>query len=339
MNIGKFILRRLSLQIFVLLGLTMFTFILMFGLPGDPAALLFSAGGIAAGMDEYHAFRAKWGLDLPMWKQYLNFVGNLIRGDMGTSLVTRAPIIDNLRDYFPATMELAFVSFIFATVMGIPLGIISALTRNSWIDHLIRAISLFGVSMPIFWLAIIMLIIFYYYLGIVPSSQRIDLEMEIPKQITGFYLIDTVITGYWDGFFNSIYHLILPSFILGFSVVGLLARVTRASILEVISQDYVRTARSKGLQEKTVIGRHVMRNALIPTVTILGLLVGGLLSGAVLTETIFAWPGVGRFAVQSIMLLDRLAVVDVTILIGVAFSTANMIVDIVVAFLDPRIRY
>ena len=188
-------------------------------------------------------------------------------------------------------------------------------------------------------ISIIMLIIFYYYLGIVPSSQRIDLEMEIPKQITGFYLIDTVITGYWDGFFNSIYHLILPSFILGFSVVGLLARVTRASILEVISQDYVRTARSKGLQEKTVIGRHVMRNALIPTVTILGLLVGGLLSGAVLTETIFAWPGVGRFAVQSIMLLDRLAVVDVTILIGIAFSTANMIVDIVVAFLDPRIRY
>ena len=158
MNIGKFILRRLSLQIFVLLGLTMFTFILMFGLPGDPAALLFSAGGIAAGMDEYHAFRAKWGLDLPMWKQYLNFVGNLIRGDMGTSLVTRAPIIDNLRAYFPATIELAFVSFIFATVMGIPLGVISALKRNSWIDHAIRAVSLFGVSMPIFWLAIIIII-------------------------------------------------------------------------------------------------------------------------------------------------------------------------------------
>ena len=206
---------------------------------------------------------------------------------------TRTPIFDEIKSYFPATIELSIVAFIFACIMGLPLGIISALKRNSWVDHTIRAVSLFGVSMPIFWFAIILLIIFYFYLGIIPSSQRIDLDMEIPRHITGFYIIDTIAVGDWTALLNVLHHLILPAFVLGFSVVGLLARVTRASILEVISQDYVRTARSKGLQEKTVISRHVLRNALIPTVTILGLLVGGLLSGAVLTETIFAWPGVG----------------------------------------------
>ena len=338
MNIGAFILRRLILQIFVLLGLSIFTFLLMFGLPGDPAAILYSAGG-SLGFEEYNHFREKWGLDLPIWKQYTNFITNLMRGDMGTSLVTRTPIFDEIKSYFPATIELSIVAFIFACIMGLPLGIISALKRNSWVDHTIRAVSLFGVSMPIFWFAIILLIIFYFYLGIIPSSQRIDLDMEIPRHITGFYIIDTIAVGDWTALLNVLHHLILPAFVLGFSVVGLLARVTRASILEVISQDYVRTARSKGLQEKTVISRHVLRNALIPTVTILGLLVGGLLAGAVRTETIFAWPGVGRFAVQSIMLLDRLAVVNVTILVGIVFSTANMIVDITVAFLDPRIRY
>ena len=338
MNIGAFILRRLLLQIFVLFGLSIFTFFLMFGLPGDPAAILYTAGG-SVGAAEYEHFREKWGLDLPIWKQYSQFITNLLQGDMGTSLVTKTPIFQELKSYFPATIELSIVAFIFACVMGLPLGVISALRRNSWVDHTIRAVSLFGVSMPIFWFAIILLIIFYYYLGIVPSSQRIDLDMEIPRRITGFYLIDTLIDGNWSGFINSLHHLVMPAFVLGFSVVGLLARVTRASILEVISQDYVRTARSKGLHEKTVVFRHVIRNALIPTVTLLGLLVGGLLSGAVLTETIFAWPGVGRFAVQSIMLLDRLAVVNVTILVGIVFSTANLTVDIVVAFLDPRIRY
>jgi len=338
MNIGAFILRRLLLQIFVLFGLSIFTFFLMFGLPGDPAAILYTAGG-SVGAAEYEHFREKWGLDLPIWKQYTQFITNLLQGDMGTSLVTKTPIFQELKSYFPATIELSIVAFIFACLMGLPLGVISALRRNSWVDHTIRAVSLFGVSMPIFWFAIILLIIFYYYLGIVPSSQRIDLDMEIPRRITGFYLIDTLIDGNWSGFINCLHHLVMPAFVLGFSVVGLLARVTRASILEVISQDYVRTARSKGLHEKTVVFRHVIRNALIPTVTLLGLLVGGLLSGAVLTETIFAWPGVGRFAVQSIMLLDRLAVVNVTILVGIVFSTANLTVDIVVAFLDPRIRY
>ena len=338
MNIGAFILRRLFLQIFLLFGLSLFTFFLMFGLPGDPAAILYTAGG-SVGLEEYKHFRENWGLDLPIWKQYTQFITNLLQGDMGTSLVTKTPIFQELKSYFPATIELSVVAFIFACIMGLPLGVISALRRNSWVDHTIRAVSLFGVSMPIFWFAIILLIIFYYYLGIVPSSQRIDLDMEIPRHITGLYLIDTIIDGNWAAFFNSLHHLVLPAFVLGFSVVGLLARVTRASVLEVISQDYVRTARSKGLHERTVVFRHVIRNALIPTVTLLGLLVGGLLSGAVLTETIFAWPGVGRFAVQSIMLLDRLAVVNVTILVGIVFSTANLTVDILVAFLDPRIRY
>ena len=226
-----------------------------------------------------------------------------------------------------------------AVIMAIPAGILAAVKRNGLPDHVVRVVSLFGTSMPIFWFAIILLLVFFFYLGWVPSSQRIGITLEIPPQVTGFYTVDTLIAGDFRGFLSALHHLALPAFVLAFSVVGLLARVTRTSMLEVLGEDYIRMARAKGLHNRAVLYRHALRNALIPTVTILGLLVGGLLSGAVLTETIFAWPGLGRFAVQSIFFLDRAAVTSVALIIGIAYSTANLIVDIVVAILDPRITY
>ena len=326
------------LQVFVLVGVSSLTFFMMIVMPGDPSTILMeTTGGIST--EAVDKFRERWGFDQPAYMQYLTFMGNLVRGDFGESFVTRREIRAELGSFLPATAELSIVAFLMAVIMGIPAGILAAVRRNRLPDHIVRVVSLFGTSMPIFWFAIILLLVLFYYLGWVPSSQRIGLTLDIPQTVTGFYTIDTLIAGDFRGFVSSLHHLALPAFVLAFSVVGLLARVTRTSMLEVLGEDYIRMARAKGLHNRVVLYRHALRNALIPTVTILGLLVGGLLSGAVLTETIFAWPGLGRFAVQSIFFLDRAAVTSVALIIGVAYSTATLIVDIIVAVLDPRITY
>ena len=326
------------LQVFVLVGVSSLTFFMMIVMPGDPSTILMeTTGGIST--EAVDKFRERWGFDQPAYMQYLTFMGNLVRGDFGESFVTRREIRAELGSFLPATAELSIVAFLMAVIMGIPAGILAAVRRNRLPDHIVRVVSLFGTSMPIFWFAIILLLVLFYYLGWVPSSQRIGLTLDIPQTVTGFYTIDTLIAGDFTGFMSSLHHLALPAFVLAFSVVGLLARVTRTSMLEVLGEDYIRMARAKGLHNRVVLYRHALRNALIPTVTILGLLVGGLLSGAVLTETIFAWPGLGRFAVQSIFFLDRVAVTSVALIIGVAYSTATLIVDIIVAVLDPRITY
>ena len=326
------------LQVFVLIGVSSLTFFMMIVMPGDPATILLETTG-GLNPEAVEKFRERWGFDKPPYMQYLTFMGNLLRGDFGESFVTRREIRDELGAFLPATAELSIVAFIMAIAMAIPAGILAAVKRNGPADHIVRVVSLFGASVPIFWFAIILLLVLFYYLGWVPSSQRISITLDIPQTVTGFYTIDTLIAGDFRGFLSSLHHLALPAFVLAFSVVGLLARVTRTSMLEVLGEDYIRTARAKGLHNRIVLYRHALRNALIPTVTILGLLVGGLLSGAVLTETIFAWPGLGRFAVQSIFFLDRAAVTSVALIIGVAYSTANLIVDVIIAILDPRITY
>ncbi|MCZ7568829.1 MAG: ABC transporter permease [Ardenticatenaceae bacterium] len=335
----RFILRRLVLQIGVLIGLTALTFLLMFKLPGDPTAALLAITGFTPNPQTIARFKARWGFDKPLYEQYLLYLGNLARGDLGESLVTKRPISQELMTYFPATAELALAAALIAAIGGIPAGVASAVRRNSIVDHLVRVVSLFGVSMPIFWLSILALYVFYYKLGWVPSSQRIALTMSPPPPVTRLYLIDTLLAGDFKGFVSVVQHLFLPAFMLGFSVVGLLARITRASMLEVLGQDYIRTARAKGLKESAVLYHHAIKNAMIPIITAMGLLIGSLLAGAVLTETIFAWPGLGRFAVQSIFYLDRPAVMGVTLLIGVIYSLVNLGVDLVIAYLDPRIRY
>lgn len=338
MSLTRYILRRLMLQVFVLIGVSSLTFFMMIIMPGDPATILLETTG-GLNPEAVEKFRERWGFDKPPYMQYLTFMGNLLRGDFGESFVTRREIRTELGAFLPATAELSIVAFIMAIAMAIPAGILAAVKRNGPADHIVRVVSLFGASVPIFWFAIILLLVLFYYLGWVPSSQRIGITLDIPQTVTGFYTIDTLIAGDFRGFLSSLHHLALPAFVLAFSVVGLLARVTRTSMLEVMGEDYIRTARAKGLHNRIVLYRHALRNALIPTVTILGLLVGGLLSGAVLTETIFAWPGLGRFAVQSIFFLDRAAVTSVALIIGVAYSTANLIVDVIIAILDPRITY
>ena len=311
---------------------------MMIVMPGDPATIIMeTTGGIST--EAVEKFRERWGFDKPAYLQYITFMWNLVRGDFGESFVTRREISAELGSFLPATAELSAVAFLMAVIMAIPAGIFAAVKRNALPDHVVRIVSLFGTSMPIFWFAIIMLLVFFFYFGWVPSSQRIGLTLDVPQTVTGFYTIDTLVAGDLRGFVSALHHLALPAFVLAFSVVGLLARVTRTSMLEVLGEDYIRMAHAKGLHNRVVLYRHALRNALIPTVTILGLLVGGLLSGAVLTETIFAWPGLGRFAVQSIFFLDRAAVTSVALIIGIAYSTANLIVDIAVAVLDPRITY
>ncbi len=338
MSLIRYIIRRLILQVFVLIGVSSLTFFMMIIMPGDPATILLeTTGGIST--EAVEKFRERWGFDKPPYLQYVTFMGNLVRGDFGESFVTRKEIRTELASFLPATAELSIIAFIMAVAMAIPAGILAAVKRNALPDHIVRVVSLFGTSVPIFWFAIILLVVFFYYLGWVPSSQRIGITLDIPQTVTGFYTVDTLIAGDFRGFISSLHHLALPAFVLAFSVVGLLARVTRTSMLEVLGEDYIRMARAKGLSGNAVLYRHALRNALIPTVTILGLLVGGLLSGAVLTETIFAWPGLGRFAVQSIFFLDRAAVTSVALVIGIAYSTANLVVDVVVAVLDPRITY
>ena len=338
MSLTRYIFRRLLLQVFVLVGVSSLTFFMMIVMPGDPSTILLeTTGGIST--EAVEKFRERWGFDEPAYLQYFTFMGNLVRGDFGESFVTRREISAELGSFLPATAELSIVAFLMAVIMAIPAGILAAVKRNALPDHIVRIVSLFGTSMPIFWFAIILLLVFFFYLGWVPSSQRIGMTLDVPQTVTGFYTIDTLIAGDFEGFVSALHHLALPAFVLAFSVVGLLARVTRTSMLEVMGEDYIRMAHAKGLHNRVVLYRHALRNALIPTVTILGLLVGGLLSGAVLTETIFAWPGLGRFAVQSIFFLDRAAVTSVALIIGVAYSTATLIVDIIVAVLDPRITY
>ena len=336
-SLARFILRRSLLQVFVLFGVTLLTFFLMFVVPGDPAVLLAETGGFEPEVIE--DFRERWGFDRPAYKQYLTYMGNLLRGDFGTSLVTKVPVSKQIATFLPATAELSILAFLMAVVMSIPAGIAAAVNRNALTDQVIRVFSLFGVSMPIFWLAIILLVIFFFHLDWLPSAQRIALDREIPEHTTGFLTIDTLVQGDFGGFLSAVHHLILPAFVLAFSIVGLLTRITRTSMLEVLGQDYIRTARAKGLSSRTVLYRHALKNALIPTVTILGLTVGALLSGAVLTETIFAWPGLGRFAVQSILFLDRAAVVGITLVIAVAYSMANLVVDVLIALIDPRVSF
>lgn len=336
---SRFIARRLFLQTFVLLGLSVLTFVLMFLVPGDPAAsvVVWSAGGVS--QEAYQAFREMWGLDKPLHEQYLHYMGNLLRGDLGKSMVSNGPIARDLAAFFPATVELAIVSTLFALVVGIPAGIAAALYRNSLVDHVTRVISLLGVSMPIFWLAVMGIYFFFFKWKILPSSQRIAISLTPPPTVTGLYTVDALLDGDLVAFKSALNHLIMPSAVLALSAVALIARVTRASMLEVLRQDYIRTAHAKGLRPRTVVVRHALRNALIPTTTAAGLMIGGLLSGAVLTETIFAWPGIGRYAVNAIFYMDRPVVMGVTLLIGVVYSLVNLTVDIVVAFLDPRVEY
>lgn len=337
MGIITHIIRRLLLIIPLSIGITLLLFIVTHIVPSDPLAAILPEKSLES-PEIVATTTAKWGLDKPLHIQYLKYLANLLKGDMGTSFKTKNAVTTDLSTYLPATIELAIGSFIFAVVIGLPLGIISALKNGSIVDHFTRIFSLLGASMPPFWSGLIVLYLLYYKLPIFPGPGRIDARLTAPPTITGLFLTDSMLAGDWTAFWSSFTHLILPSIILGWFELALIARITRSSLLEIMSQDFVRTARSKGLKERVVIFRHGLRNSLIPLVTILGLAFAGMMSGAIMTETIFAWPGVGRYAVLAATNLDYPAIMGVTLIIALLYMLMNLVVDVLYAIIDPRIR-
>jgi peptide/nickel transport system permease protein len=321
----------------LMVGMTLISFIVSHTLPADPV-------GANLGQQSMEnpqivaAFRAQWGLDKPLPEQYLTYVRNLLQFNLGTSIRTHMPVADDLARYLPASAELAISATLLGTLVGIPFGVISAVRRNQWIDQVVRGVSLLGVSSPVFWLGLVALYVFYFRLGWLPGPGRLDVGLQEPAHVTGMYTLDSLLSGNWPAFVSSLRHLILPGLVLASVYVGLVTRMTRSSMLEVLSADYVRTARGKGLKPRSVIYRHALGNALIPTITVLGLAFGDILSGTVLTETIFSWPGIGRYAFQSAVTLDFPAIMGVSLIIAAIFITVNLATDLAYVLLDPRLR-
>lgn len=331
-----YILRRVALMIFVLWGVTLAAFLISHALPADPAA---AALGNNAREEQLQAFREKNGLNLPLPQQYGVYMGKLLQGDMGTSLRTQNSITADLRRFFPATLELTLGAVVFALLIGIPLGVVAALTQGRWPDLLARTFALLGGATPVYWLAILALNVFHERLHWLPGPGQLDAYNLQPPVETGLVTVDSLLVGDREVFVDALRHLILPGLVLGMYSAALLTRMTRSALLEVLSQDYIRTARAKGLTRGRVIARHAMRNASLPILTVLGGLFGGLLTGAVLTETIFSWPGIGGYATTSAISLDFPAVMGVTLIAGLAYSVVNLLVDLLYAFFDPRISF
>lgn len=331
------LVRRLLLMIPMAIGITLLLFVVTHIVPVNPLAVILTERSMED-PEAVQAATAKWGLDKPLPQQYLIYLGNLLQGDLGTSFKTKNPVTQDLKTFLPATLELALGSFVFALALGLPLGIISAIRTGSLTDHVTRVISLIGASMPPFWSGLLVLFLFYYKLQWAPGPGRIDSRMGAPQSITGLFVVDSLLTGNTPAFISSLSHLILPSIILGWFTLALVARITRSSMLEVLAQDYIRTARSKGLAERWVIIVHALRNALIPLVTLVGLAFAGLMSGAIMTETIFAWPGIGRYAVEASANLDYPAITGTTLLIAIIYMLVNIFVDLLYTIIDPRIR-
>jgi peptide/nickel transport system permease protein len=309
-------------------------FVISHIIPADPVAI---ALGPEATTDQIQSLREAWGLNKPLYVQYGIFLKNLVRGDLGYSLVSRRAVNEELRYYFPATFELTTASMILSIVLGITIGIISAVHRNRLFDHLTRTYCLFGISMPIFWLGLLLLLLFYVKLGWLPGGGRIADGIDV-RQVTGLLTLDCLLTGNWRGLGSSLLHLVLPAFCLSSSFLATISRIARSSVLQVIREDYVRTARAKGLPEITVLSKHVLRNSLLPVITISGILYGQLLGGAVLTETIFSWPGMGRYVVRSILHLDFQPILGFTVLCALLYALANLVVDLLYSVINPQIR-
>ncbi len=338
MPIYKYIFRRILFSIPLLLGITVVAFLIANAIPADPINANLPQN--ALGNEKLvAAFREKWGLDKPPHIQYLTYLGNLLQGDMGTSIKTKNPVLEDIRQFLPATVELATVAIFVGLVLGITFGVISAVWRNSLIDYLVRVFALIGVSFPVFLLALVGLSVFHAQLGWTAGPGRLSFLVRDPPHVTGLFTIDSLLAGQWDTFRDAISHLVLPSFVLGIYVSGIIARITRSSLLEVLGLDYIRTARAKGQLEPRIVLRHALSNALIPVVTILGVLYGNLLAGAVLTESIFAWPGIGRYAFRASTSQDFPAIMGISMLIALIYVVANFIVDVLYFLIDPRIRY
>lgn len=329
--------RRLVFMVPLLLGMTAIAFAVSRAIPVDPVV---AAIGQQASdhPDIVAAYREKWGLDQPLPVQYLTYLGNLFHGDLGVSIYTKRPVIDDLLTYMPATIELASATILLSVAVSVPLGVLAAIRRGGMIDRIIRLVTLIGVAMPLFWLALVMLDVFYVKLGWAPAPGRLSTSAVPPPTITGMYTVDSLLAGDLDTFLNALAHLVLPALIMASWSVGLLTRVTRAGMLAVLPQGYLQTARSKGASERHVIVNHAWPNAMIPLVTVAGLAYGDLLTGAILVETIFSWPGIGRYAFNAAVNADFPAIMGVALTFGVIYTVINLAVDVIYATLDPRVR-
>ncbi|MEM2890922.1 MAG: ABC transporter permease [Thermoplasmata archaeon] len=329
-------IRRLLLLIPVLIGVSILTFVIMRS-AGDPVTA-YLQNPEKATERQIQAIIEKYHLNEPNYVQYYYWLVGIVQGDWGYSQVTKQKVTDVLGQRFPATFELAIVSTLLAVVIGIAAGTRAAVKANSAFDQGARVVSLVGVSIPVFWLGVLLLALFYYYLGWAPEPGRIDKQFDTVPRYTNFLIIDSILNLNWPMLKNVIAHLILPSITLCFVSTAIIVRIMRSSMLEVLGAEYVRTARSKGLPERVVIKKHARRNALIPTTTVVGLSFGGLLGGAVLTETIYLWPGLGRFAADAALNLDTAGIMGFTMLTAIIYVLANLIVDLTYAYLDPRVR-
>jgi len=335
LTVLKYIIKRLLMLIPVLIGVSIIVFVIMRVFSPDPAPIVLGQHATAEAVE---VWREANGLNNPLHIQYLNFIKGVFTGDLGNSYYTKTPVIKEILARFPATIELAVSSIIFASLFGIIIGTISAIKKNSLFDSAGMVTALIGVSMPIFWLGIILIIVFSGTLHILPSGGRINPLLQ-PDKLTGFYLIDSLLAGDMEAFGDTLYHLVLPTFALGMYSMAIIARITRSSMLDTLGQDYIRTARAKGVVEEKVVRKHALRNAMIPIVTVIGLQLGSLLGGAVLTETVFSWPGIGSYTVNCILKSDFPVVQGVVMLVAVTFVIINLAVDVIYAFLDPRIKY
>jgi peptide/nickel transport system permease protein len=334
----RYIARRLGLMVILLLGVSLLVFLISHLVPSNPVAANLSQTALND-PEIVAAYEAKWGLDQPLWKQYMVYMGNLFRGDLGTSIRTGRPILSDLRQYFPATLELSVFAAVVAVVFGVGFGLLSVVFKDRPPDHILRVVSVSGVSLPSFWFALLVMILFSRTLGWFPSGGRYNMRMFSPKGGTGLHVADAVVQGDWAFLSDVLAHLMLPSLVLGFFTMGLIARQTRSNLLEAMSADYIRTARAKGMKNSRVVMGHALGNALIPIITVSGMGLCNLLGGMVFVEQIFSWPGIGQYAYLSAKTLDFPAICGVSLLIAVVYVVVNLSIDMLYGVIDPRIRY
>jgi peptide/nickel transport system permease protein len=333
----RFVVRRLAALVALSIGITLVAFVLTHLVPGDPIRA--NLGQIAQSDPQVvAAFRQHYGLDKPLPVQYLKYLENLVQGDLGESEQTHNPVRHDLATFIPATAELALSSMAIAVVVGVGLGILAAVRRNRLTDHLLRFVSLGGISVPTFWLALICLYVFFFKLNWVPGGGRLDPGVFPPPHVTGLYTFDALVAGQWATLGDALRHLALPAFVLALFNIGLLTRYTRSAVLEVIEEEYVQGARARGLPERTVVLRHALRAAMTSLITVIGLAFANVMTGSVLVEDIFAWPGIGQYAYQSATALDLPAIMGVSLFVAIVYIAVNFVVDILYGVIDPRIR-
>ncbi|MBI4943404.1 MAG: ABC transporter permease [Actinobacteria bacterium] len=336
-DLWRFLAKRLVAGAFLCVGITLVSFVLTQLVPGDPAAANLGNRAVEDPA-AVAAFRAQYGLDKPLPVQYAVYLGKLVRGDLGESQQSHRTVKADLAEYIPATFELALFAIVLSLLVGVTLGVVAAVFRDRWPDQVLRVVSLAGVSMPTFWIALLAFFVFFYKLGWLPGGGRLGPALTPPPRTTGMFTVDAALAGQWGVLGSALEHLVLPGLVLATYTVGMLLRFTRASMLEILGNDYVRAARAKGLPERVVVVRHVLRPALISIITVAGLAFGSLLSGTVLVETIYSWPGLGQYAYTSAKNLDLPAIMGVSVVVAAVYIAINLLVDLLYGVIDPRIR-